>query len=206
MKDSIVPETYLRQFTQTLNSFCAHSDEVLAYFADHLEHISLERGRMLLHAGHVCNHYYFICKGAVRGYFHEGRHEATTWISVDGEMVTSISSLDLAQPAFENMQAIEDCHLLAMSSDALTRLYALFPSFNETGRLLLQQYYRDAEMRAYISRLKNAETKYRHFLSRYGHLANRIQLQYISSFLGISLETLSRVRKKLSHVKPDMDR
>jgi len=83
----------------------------------------------------------------------------------------------------------------------LQDLYEQFPEFNIVSRKLLQQYYSDAETRAFIARLTNAETKYKQFLARYSHLGNRIPLTYIASFLGITLETLSRVRRKLSMKK-----
>ncbi|MDR3716277.1 MAG: Crp/Fnr family transcriptional regulator [Puia sp.] len=197
-KNHRIPYHYLNHLEQSLNVFQPHPPAVTKFFGDHVHLVRLTRDQLLLEAGQVCGHYYFICKGAVRGFIKEGRKDITTWISVENEMVTSISSLDLSRPAFENMQAIEDTDLLAMSNKDLNLLYDTFPSFNITGRLLLQQYYRDAEGRAYISRLRNAETKYRYFLSHYNHLSNRIQLKYIASFLGITLETLSRVRRKLS--------
>ena len=98
----------------------------------------------------------------------------------------------------ENMQAIENCELLALTWSDFQNLYIRFPEFNTVARKLLQKYYQDAEGRAFIARITNAENKYRLFLTSYGHLANRIPLKYIASFLGITLETLSRVRKKLS--------
>jgi hypothetical protein len=77
-------------------------------------------------------------------------------------------------------------------------LYQQFPDFNIVIRKLLQKYYRDAEGRAFIARLTNAESKYRYFITSYNHLVNRIPLKYVASFLGMTLETLSRVRKKIS--------
>lgn len=80
----------------------------------------------------------------------------------------------------------------------MQELYNQYPEFNITGRKILQHYYRDAEARAYIVRLTSAEKKYNHFIEKYNHLANRIPLKYIASYLGITIETLSRVRKKIS--------
>jgi CRP-like cAMP-binding protein len=152
----------------------------------------------LLKAGEICEHIYFIKKGAVRGFIKEGKKDITTWITVENEVVSSISALDVRAPALENMQAIESCELLALTYADLQDLYIRFPEFNIVARKVLQKYYQDAEGRAFIVRLSNAENKYRLFIARYGHLANRIPLKYIASFLGITLETLSRVRKKLS--------
>jgi CRP-like cAMP-binding protein len=182
----------------TLNYFYPLSEGVKDYFRKHSYPCSFRKGKLLLKAGEICEHIYFIKEGAVRGFIKDGTKDITTWITAENEVVSSISSLDMKEPALENMQAIENCELLALTYDDFQDLYIKFPEFNIVARKLLQKYYKDAEGRAFIARATNAEKKYRLFLTRYGHLANRIPLKYIASFLGITLETLSRVRKKIS--------
>jgi len=186
----------------TLNYFYPVSEGIKDYFRKHTFPCSFRKGKLLLKAGEICDHIYFIKKGAVRGFIRDGAKDITTWITAENEIVSSISSLDMKEPAQENMQAIENCELLALTYSDFQDLYIKFPEFNILARKLLQKYYQDAERRAFIARVTKAEKKYRLFLIRYGHLANRIPLKYIASFLGITLETLSRVRKKLS-VKSD---
>lgn len=118
---------------------------------------------------------FILNSGVLRGFIKEGKKEITTWITSDNEIVTSITSLDLAIPALENIQAIENYEVLVLPSKAMNELYDKFPEFNFTGRKILQQYYKDAEMRAYIIRLSNAENKYKFFLYNYSHLANWVQ-------------------------------
>ena len=182
----------------TLNYFYPLSEGIKDYFRKHSYSCSFRKGKLLLKAGEICEHIYFIKKGAVRGFIKEGTRDITTWITAENEVVSSISSLDAREPAQENMQAIENCEMLALTYADFQDLYVKFPEFNIVARKLLQKYYQDAERRAFIARVTKAEKKYRLFLTRYGHLANRIPLKYIASFLGITLETLSRVRKKLS--------
>ena len=184
-----------------LNYFHPLSEKVVKFFREHAYSVSFNKGELLLEAGQVCQHIYFIKKGVVRGFIREGKREITTWITAEGEMVSSILRFEEKGSAIENMQAIEDSEMLAMTLADLQDLYEQFPEFNIVSRKLLQQYYSDAETRAFIARLTNAETKYKQFLARYSHLGNRIPLTYIASFLGITLETLSRVRRKLSMKK-----
>ena len=181
-----------------LNFFHPVSGNVKSFLEDHLHAKKITKGSFLLKSGQFCEHFYFVKKGVIRGFIIESQKDITTWITAENEMVTSITSLDLQVPSFENIEAIEDCELLEWTNDDLQKLYKQYPEFNITGRKLLQQYYRDAEKRAYMVRLTNAEHKYNYFLEEYNHLANRIPLKYIASFLGITIETLSRVRKKLS--------
>ncbi len=184
-----------------LNYFHPLSEGIVKFLKEHAYSVFFNKGELLLEAGQVCEHIYFIRKGVVRGFIREGKKDITTWITAEGEMVSSILSFEVKGSAVENMQAIEDCEMLALTLVDLEKLYEQFPEFNIVSRKLLQQYYSDAEGRAFIARLTNAETKYKQFLTRYSHFANRIPLTYIASFLGITLETLSRVRRKLSTKK-----
>jgi CRP-like cAMP-binding protein len=190
--------TDISQLIATLNYFYPISEGIKNFLKKHSYSCFFQKGKLLLKAGDICQHIYFIRKGVVRGFIREGDREITTWITADNELVTSISGLDNKEAALENMQAIEDCDMLALTYTDVENLYAQFPEFNVVIRKLLQKYYQDAEGRAFIVRLTNAENKYQLFLTRYGHLSNRVPLKYIASFLGITLETLSRVRKRLS--------
>ena len=164
------------------------------FLKDHIFKIRLSKGKNLHKAGDICNNLYFLVQGAMRCFIKEGTRDSTTWITVEGELVAPIYSFINQVPTFENVQAIEECDLLGMSHLNLQKMYSLFPEFNIVARVIFEKYYSDAEIRALIPRLKNAEIKYEYFLSTYNHLSNRIQLKYIASFLGIKLETLSRVR------------
>ena len=182
----------------TLDYFYPLSEGIKNFLRKHTYSCSFRKGKLLLKAGEICEHIYFIKRGAVRGFIKEGTKDITTWITAENEVVSSISALDVREPAQENIQAIENCELLALTWADFQNLYIRFPEFNIVARKVLQKYYQDAEGRAFIARLTNAEKKYRLFITRYGYLANRIPLKYIASFLGITLETLSRVRRKLS--------
>ena len=72
----------------------------------------------------------------VRGFIKEGKKDITTWITAEGEMVTSILSFELKGSAIENMQAIEDCEMLALTLVDLEKLYEQFPEFNTVSRKL----------------------------------------------------------------------
>ncbi len=157
---------------------------------------SIKKGKLLLKAGEICTNMYFVRKGVLRGFVKNDTRDITTWISADGELVSAISSFILQIPTNENIHAIEDCELISLSHNDLEKMYIKFPSFNITVRKLTEIYYMHAEHRAYIVRLKKADQKYELFLKHYGHLSNRVPVKYIASFLGINLETLSRLRGK----------
>ena len=190
--------TDLLPMMETLQSLHPQTDAVVTYFAEHLQQINVPKGTLLLTAGEQNEYIYFIRHGLVRGYIDDSGKDITTWISCENEFVTSISGLVEQSTALENIETVEDCFLYRLTVAALEQLYIVCPEFNITSRILFQRYYGDAERRPFIARLSSAEDRYRFFLNYYAHLANRVPLKFIASFLGITVETLSRVRKKLS--------
>jgi CRP-like cAMP-binding protein len=179
-----------------LNQLYPLSPGAQQYLRDHLIFCTIAKRKLLLKEGMICEHIYFIVKGALRGFTREGPKDITTWIVVENELVSSILSLDEQVKSIENIQALEKCALLSLTLAELEVMYDRFPETNILARKILQRYYADAERRAFIARLTKAENKYRHFLVRHPTLSNRIPLKYIASYLGVTLETLSRIRKK----------
>jgi CRP-like cAMP-binding protein len=174
---------------------------VIDYINEHSWAQQADRGSFLLKAGEVSRHLYFIRKGVVRAFIKDGPKEITTWISVENELVASIRGFTMQEPSVENIQAIEDCELIVIHFDTLQYLYHNHVEMNIVGRKLLERYYGDAEERAFISRIPNAGKRYQHFLNTQGHLANRIPLKYIASYLGMTIETMSRIRSAKQKAK-----
>ncbi len=179
-----------------VNMFHPTSKGVENFITKHCFPFSVRKGKILVTSGTITTHVYFVRKGILRGFVNDGEREITTWITAENELVSSIGSFILQIPTLENIQAIEDCDLLQMAFTDLEKIYKNYPSFNITARKIYELYYVAAESRAFIARLKNAEQKYQHFLVQHSHLANRIALKYIASYLGITIETLSRLRAK----------
>jgi CRP-like cAMP-binding protein len=155
----------------------------------------IEKGKFLL-TGEVCDHYYFIHKGILRSFLKFGTKEITVWINPENEITTAIRSMTSNKPADEYIQAIENCELIAIPFDALQEIYERFPEMNKVGRLLLEKYYGESEERVFICRIPSAQSRYQHFVESRPELANRIPLKYIASYLGMTLETLSRLRAR----------
>ena len=159
--------------------------------------MQVRKGELLCSAGEACPSLYLVLKGILRGFVNSQKREITTWITGEDQLVTCINSFLQQSPSLENMQALSDCDLIALDHDDLEYMYANFPEMNIVARKILQQYYADAEERAYISRLTEATDKYLHFVQTNGDMARRVPLKYIASYLGMTMETLSRIRGKL---------
>jgi len=188
----------LIQLLRVFNSIHPVVKGVEQFLQKNIYRCSLVKGKYLVRDGEVCDSIYFINKGLLRGFIREDEKEITTWFALENELVAAISTFAQGHPTREYIQAIEDCELLAMKITDMDRLYARYPSFNIVGRKVMELYYYLAENRAYITRLHDAEKKYELYLRYFSHFANRVQVTYVASFLGMSIETLSRVRAKKS--------
>lgn len=194
----VIKDSPLVSFALAVNTL---SEEAREYANKKSFSHRVKKGEFLVRSGELCSYVYFIQKGILRGYVQDGKKEITTWITAENELATSITSFHTQQKSFENIQAIEESELTGLHYDDLQYLYNNHPEVNITGRLLLEKYYRDAEERAYIARLTEATSKYQRFIATKSFMLNRVPLKFIASYLGMTLETLSRIRSKLSHAK-----
>jgi hypothetical protein len=81
----------------------------------------------------------------------------------------------------------------------LQLIYKNHIEFNFTARVMTEQYFTLSEQRTYLLRKHTAEERYTLFMQQFPSFMQRVPLKYIASFLGMNLETLSRIRNKISH-------
>jgi CRP-like cAMP-binding protein len=179
-----------------INQMFPLKSEIVDYIRQNTFAKKLAKGKFLLRQGEVCNHYYYIHKGVLRSFLKFGKKEITIWINPENEITTSIRSMNGSRPSDEYIQALEDCDLVVIPFDAMEALYDRFPEMNMVGRKLLQEYYAASEERVYICRIPDARSRYQHFIDTRPELVNRTPLKYVASYLGITLETLSRLRSR----------
>lgn len=164
--------------------------------------LSVEKKRFILKPGTFPAHFYFIVKGVVRGYIKEDGKEITTWIMEENEITGSFLTLGTAEVCNEYLQALEDSELIAIPIATTEFLFDHFPESNFIARRMWEHKYRKAEERAHMVRIPNAAKRYARFMQISPGLVNRISLKYIASLLGMTLETLSRIRSKQDKTEP----
>ena len=181
---------------QYINAMYPLNREMIEYIKQNTFVRKLPKGKFVLKQGEICTDYYYIHKGVLRSFLKFGQKEITIWINPENEITTSIRSMTGNRPSEENIQALENCELVVIPFDTMEGFYAKFPEMNLLGRKMLQEYYAASEERVYICRIPNAQARYKHFVDTRPELINRIPLKHIASYLGITLETLSRLRSR----------
>lgn len=153
----------------------------------------------LVTQGKLCRHLYFLEQGALRGFYSLEEKEITHWFAFENDFVTSFHSFITQKPAVENIQLLEGSILWAISKDTLNQLLNQYQEIERVLRIAYEKYYIRLEERYVNGHFKTASERYQSLLTQTPALIERVPLGYIASYLGISGETLSRVRSKHLH-------
>ena len=149
---------------------------------------------MLLAQDQICKNIYFVSRGLVRCYYLLDATEVSSWFMKEGDVIVSVESFYTQQPSNEIMQALEECELYYISYDELQYVYKHYPEFNFIGRVLIEGYYMLSERRLFSLRMQKASERYRYLLDYHPELILRVPSKFLASYLGITEETLSRIR------------
>lgn len=193
MEENLAKETLMR-FLENIHSM---SPEFRATLFSNTYLQKVHKKHILLDIEEIQKSLFFIIKGAVRSYYLDSLGKDTTsWLLFEGDLAISVYSFFSQKRSFEVLETLEDTSLLVLSHEKLMQLYQSFPEFNYIGRVLTETYYIKAEEKANELRVFSATERYQHLLKKYPNIVARIPLGMISSYLGITQSTLSRIRAK----------
>lgn len=150
----------------------------------------------LLREGKICRHLYFLKHGALRGYYNADGKDITHWFGFEDNFVTSFHSFITEQPSVEHIQFMEGSIVYAISKEKLNNLFNQYHEIERLVRIAYEKYYIRLEERYVNAQFKTAAELYSNLLQQSPHIIERVPLGYISSYLGITQETLSRIRKQ----------
>jgi CRP-like cAMP-binding protein len=158
--------------------------------------VEYPKGTFLLKEGAVCQNTWLIKSGIARVFSVKKDVEITTYFAFPGEFVDSYRSFLLQKPSKENIQLIENSVLSAISRKDIKALAVKYPVVNEIDKLITELYAIWLEDRIYSIQFSTAKGKYDELMKKQPLYIQRIPLTYLASYLGTTIETLSRIRGK----------
>lgn len=156
---------------------------------------SFEKGDYLLRAGDVCRYSYQIETGLARKYYLTDGREVTTEFYFPDDLALSLTSYTLQTPSAETIQVLAPTTAWRTDYRAFAKLKAQFPALVELDLRLTEYYAVWQEERLRQFRLLDATERYELLLRTQPHWMLQLQLTHVASYLGVSLETLSRIRR-----------
>ena len=176
----------------------ALNDEEISYFTSLLSHKEVARKEFLLQAGNVAKHINFIHTGALKAYYLDVKSdENIIMLAVDDWWITDMYSFTSGNPAMQFISAIEDTAIFQLQKNDFDLLLAKIPAFERFFRILMQNAYIREQLRVIQNLSMPAEERYLNFLKKYPQLVQRVTQKQIASYIGVSPEFLSAMRKRM---------
>lgn len=181
-----------------LNELQPLSDKVIALARKETFTISVKKNGLLASAFDEQDKYLFIIlKGLVRGFVMDEGKDITSVIADENHIIGHVRNPGRSNSVYEeNFQALEESILLVLPYTFIDQLYLKFPEMNILGRKLLAIQLASSHERSILSRIPSAEARYHQFNISHPTLKYRVPLKFLASFLGMRIETLSRIRKR----------
>lgn len=159
----------------------------------------LRKKQSLLQEGDVCIYNAFVEKGILRSYsIDEKGNEHIVQFAIEGWWITDLASFLTNSNSIHTIEALEDSELLLLTTEARDALMNQIPMFERYQRVLLQNAYIANQARINSALTETAEDKYLNLGKAYPGIVKRVPQHMLASYLGLTPETLSRVRKQIS--------
>lgn len=187
-----------KQLEKYFKSRIEIDDKTLSYIYSYFKFRKTKRNEFLLKEGEICNNFYFVNKGCIRLFnINKEGEEATRYFHFEDSLGTALSSLINQQPSFEFMQTIEPSELLVINREDYFHLVNIVPQFGFIYRQILELAYIKSQERIYCFQGLDAVEKVRWVLTNQTKLLTRLSNKMVASYLGLTPQTLSRLKSKI---------
>jgi CRP-like cAMP-binding protein len=157
----------------------------------------LKKGTVLLKEGQTSTKAYFVLEGIIRQYYLIDGEEKTTDFFTDEQWVVSINSIDLNSPSKHYLECCTDCLVLIGNSEKGESLYTRFPNLGEISRKLMGKVFAEQQAKIETFKINTPIIRYQNLLKSRPDLFQRIPQYQIASYIGVTPESLSRIRKRI---------
>lgn len=189
----------MQNFISHLTKLIDLTEEQIEIISNHITVKNYSRGEMILNAGDYSDDYFFVEKGVIRSYtIDDNGKEHIIQFGPENWIVSDRNSSLCKQEAKFYIQAIEDSTVIILNEEINKLLQSLNPDYVNSQVLLLQNHIRHMQDRITSLLSATAKTRYLDFIKLYPTITAKVPQWMIASYLGITPESLSRVRKDIA--------
>lgn len=191
---------------ESLQKHIPLSEQDKALICETVRERKVKKNQYLVHEGAVQRCTNFVNKGSVRTYYiAPDAQEHIVQFAIEGWWISDLQSFIMQLPATFNVQAIEDSEILEISFENMELLYEKIPKMERYFRIITQRAFVSFQQRVIQNISMTAEERYLAFQAKHPQMELRIPQKLIASYVGISAEFLSKIRKRLAQ-KSDLKR
>jgi CRP-like cAMP-binding protein len=188
----------LSRYRHKIESFTHVSNEDFEQLAAVMHEKQLNRGEVILKEGQVCKHYYFIIKGCIRSFSIKEGREVNVNFYFEDDVACDFSSFRNEEPSEFYMVAMENCTVFCASKAEALPVFINHTSLHIYLFRFFQYLYLKEEEHSNSFKLLTPEERYHFIVENQPYYLQRIPMIYLASYLGISRETLTRIRGRKS--------
>ena len=186
-------------FFQSFNKKVALTQEEQGVIKSYVTPKKLRKKQYLLQEGDVCKYFAFVEKGALREYsIDENGNEHIIQFALEGWTISDLYSFLTGEPATYNIDALEDAELVLISKSAHEELLQKVAKYETYTRLQITGAYIAMQRRLNSIISLPLEERYAGFIALYPNIVQRVPQHMIASYMGLTPETLSRIRRRIS--------
>lgn len=160
-----------------------------------LQTFEYKKHEIILKEDSTCHYLYFVASGATRTFYYKDGKDITDWISMENTFACSIVSFITRKPDIRGIEALEASTLYALPYEGLEQLYKQYHEIEHIGRVITSQGLVQMQQRFDDLHFKTAAQRYENLIRETPDIVLRFPLGIIASYLGITQETLSRIRR-----------
>src|SRR5258708_3351942 len=187
----------MTELEQYLHYYMGIAEEDMKAIISYFREDTLTKGDFFLKEGRVCEKLSFHRSGLLRVYASHGEKEITQWISFKGNFITDLSGIVCHEPSRFTIQALSRCELYTIDKKDYNNLSRVIDKWPLLERKLLTRCFGFLEARIFALLSMSAEERYKFLFTQNAELFQQVPLKYLASMMGITPESLSRIRKRM---------
>lgn len=187
----------MEKFLESISSYTHFRTVELQLLQDAIIEKHFEKNEMIFTNGKIADEIYFVSKGCVRLFYDVDGVDKTAFFYTEEQFICAGESYTFDIPAIENYQAIEPTELCILSKSIINELLEKVPQLEIVARVATENELITCQKLIASFVTKSAEERYTDLLDKQGELFQRVPQQYIASYLGVSPETLSRIKARV---------
>lgn len=187
----------MKQLTDFIKSKIQIEETDLQIVLSKFKEKMVKKGQFILKKGQIANQYFFIKSGGCRFFYGDYEEQNTSWVVFQDDFFTEISSLSPQKPTRFSIEAIENTELLYIEKSDMDALYKQIPAWQEFGRRIWEAMSVRMVNQIVSFQALSAEERYVEFMKT-PELVQKVPIKHLATYLGITPNALSRIRKKIS--------
>ncbi|GGF73885.1 Crp/Fnr family transcriptional regulator [Wenyingzhuangia marina] len=191
----------MEKLIENIKLYVSLNKQEIQLLLESVDKKTYQKNEVIFKEGKISDEIYFVTKGCVRLFYNVEGIDKTAFFYTEGQFICAGESYTFNIPAIENYQAMEQTEIFVFTKSKIDLLLKQVPKFELIARIATENELITCQKVIASFITKSAEERYIDLLNTQGELFQRVPQQYIASFLGVSPETLSRIKTRVFNKK-----